>query len=294
MAKPAISDPAEAADVSDSAVAGPASSASSASDAAGSAPSSDPPATEDAAESSPRANARSQVGSAPAHPLMASVPCNPSVWAPVMEVAFSSRFPDEPLFESPLELEEFFRAHSPSPPPSPDAAVERYASSNPGSRQPGFHLRSILKDRSAGDSFPLVEPPQKPTRDDPAMRPVSPASPADPDKSDSACLSPAYSKTNSSLSSCTPSPPRTPVPPGFRPDGLMEARIPSRPSADFRRVRLFRRLGAPFQVTRLPRLLVRHARWPKTSPPQRRWPNCGVFFNVKSALAGTTRRIKLG
>ncbi|KAE8988794.1 hypothetical protein PR003_g22909 [Phytophthora rubi] len=232
MAKPAVSDPAEAAHVSDSAVAGPASSASSASGAAGSAPSSDPPATEDAAESSPRANDRSQVGSAPARPLMAPVPCNPLVWAPVMEVAFSSRSPDEPLFESPLELEEFFRAHSPSPPPSPDAAAEPDASSNPDSQRPGFQLRSILKDRSAGDSFPLVEPPQQPTRDDPAMRPVSPASPADPDRSGSPCLSPAYSKTNSSLSSCTPSPPRTPVPPGFRPDGLMEAGIPSRPSAD--------------------------------------------------------------
>ncbi|KAE8967628.1 hypothetical protein PF011_g27486, partial [Phytophthora fragariae] len=123
-------------------------------------------------------------------------------------------------------------AHSPSPPPSPDAAAEPGASSNPDSQRPGFQLRSILKDRSAGDSFPLVEPPQEPTRDDPAMRPVSPASPADPDKSGSPCSSPAYSKTNSSLSSCTPSPPRTPVPPGFRPDGLMEAGIPSRPSTD--------------------------------------------------------------
>ncbi|KAE8959469.1 hypothetical protein PR001_g30705, partial [Phytophthora rubi] len=232
MAKPAVSDPAEAAHVSDSAVAGPASSASSASDAAGSAPSGDPPATEDAAESSPHANDRSQVGSAPARPLMAPVPCNPSVWAPVMEVAFSSRFPNEPLFESPPELEEFFRAHSPSPPPSLDAAVEPDVSSTPGPQRPGFQLRSILKDRSAGDSFPLVEPSQEPTRDDPAMRPVSPASPAEPDKSGSPCSSPAYSKTNSSLASCTPSPPRTPVPPGFRPDGLMEAGIPSRPSAD--------------------------------------------------------------
>ncbi|KAE8988304.1 hypothetical protein PF011_g19225, partial [Phytophthora fragariae] len=228
MVKPAVSDPAEAAHVSDSAVAYPASSASSASGAAGSAPPSDPPATEDAAESSPCANDRSQVDSAPARPLMAPVPCNPSVWAPVMEVAFSSRFPDEPLFESPLELEEFFRAHSPSPPPSPDAAVEPDVSSTPGPQRPGFQLRSILKDRSAGDSFPLVEPSQEPTRDDPAMRPVSPASPADPDKSGSPCSSPAYSKTNSSLSSCTPSPPRTPVPPA----GLMEAGIPSRPSAD--------------------------------------------------------------
>ncbi|KAE9080683.1 hypothetical protein PF010_g20177 [Phytophthora fragariae] len=61
MAKPAVSDPAEAAHVSDSAVAGPASSASSASGAAGSAPSGDPPATEDAAESSSHANGRSQV-----------------------------------------------------------------------------------------------------------------------------------------------------------------------------------------------------------------------------------------
>ncbi|KAE9267633.1 hypothetical protein PR003_g31712, partial [Phytophthora rubi] len=208
MVKPAVSDPAEAAHVSDSAVAYPASSASSASGAAGSAPPNDPPATEDAAESSPRANDRSQVDSAPARPLMAPVPCNPSVWAPVMEVAFSSRFPDEPLFESPLELEEFFRAHSPSPPPSPDAAVEPDVSSTPGPQRPGFQLRSILKDRSAGDSFPLVEPSQEPTRDDPAMRPVSPASPADPDKSGS------------------------PLPPGFRPDGLMEAGIPSRPSAD--------------------------------------------------------------
>ncbi|KAE9320241.1 hypothetical protein PR003_g17765 [Phytophthora rubi] len=232
MAKPAIADPAEAAHVSDSAVAGPASSASSASGAAGSAPSSDPPATEDAAESSPRATDRSQVGSAPARPLMAPIPCNPSVWAPVMGVAFSSRFPDEPLFESPLELEEFFRAHSPSPPPSPDAAAEPDASSNPDSQRPGFQLRSILKDRSAGDSFPLVGPPQEPTRDDPAMRPVSPASPSDPDQSGSACPSPAYSKTNSSLSSCTPSPPHTPVPPGFRPDGLMEAGIPRQPTAD--------------------------------------------------------------
>ncbi|KAE8969981.1 hypothetical protein PF011_g26592 [Phytophthora fragariae] len=62
------------------------------------------------------------------------------------------------------------------------------------------------------------------------MRPVSPASPAEPE--DSTCPSPAYSKTNSSLLSCTPSPPRTPVPPGFRPDGLMEAEIPRQPSAD--------------------------------------------------------------
>ncbi|KAE8888644.1 hypothetical protein PF007_g23276 [Phytophthora fragariae] len=147
-----------------------------------------------------------------------------------MGVAFSSRFPDDPLFESPLELEEFFRVHSPSPPPSPDVAAEPGASSNPDSQRPGFQLRSILKDRSAGDSFPLVEPPQEPTRDDPAMRPVSPASPAEPE--DSTCPSPAYSKTNSSLSSCTPSPPRTPVPPGFRPDGLMEAGIPRQPSAD--------------------------------------------------------------
>ncbi|KAE9270559.1 hypothetical protein PF001_g28753, partial [Phytophthora fragariae] len=208
MAKPAVSDPAEVAHVSDSAVAGPASSASYASDAASSAPSSDPPAAEDAAKSSPRFNDRSQVGSAPARPLMAPVPCNPSVWAPVMGVAFSSRFPDEPLFESPLELEEFFRAHSPSPPSSPDAAVDPDVSSTPGSQRPGFQLRSILKDRSAGDSFPLVEPSQEPTRDDPAMRPVSPASPADPDKSGS------------------------PLPPGFRPDGLMEAGIPSRPSTD--------------------------------------------------------------
>ncbi|KAE8957088.1 hypothetical protein PR002_g31281 [Phytophthora rubi] len=61
MAKPAVSDPAEAAHVSDSAVAGPASSASSASGAAGSTPSSDPPATEDAAVSSPRTTDRSQV-----------------------------------------------------------------------------------------------------------------------------------------------------------------------------------------------------------------------------------------
>ncbi|KAE8966667.1 hypothetical protein PR001_g28330 [Phytophthora rubi] len=194
------------------------------------APSSDPPATEDAAESSPRTNDRSQVGSVPARPLLAPVPCNPSVWAPVMGVAFSSRFPDEPLFESPLELEESFRVHSPSPPPSPDVAAEPGASSNPDSQRPGFQLRSILKDRSAGDSFPLVEPPQGPTRDDPAMRPISPASPAEPE--DSTCPSPAYSKTNSSLSSCTPSPPRTPVPPGFRPDGLMEAGIPRQPSAD--------------------------------------------------------------
>ncbi|KAE8875642.1 hypothetical protein PF010_g27188 [Phytophthora fragariae] len=61
MAKPAVSDPAEVAHVSDSAVAGPASSASYASDAASSAPSSDPPAAEDAAKSSPRFNDRSQV-----------------------------------------------------------------------------------------------------------------------------------------------------------------------------------------------------------------------------------------
>ncbi|KAE9175504.1 hypothetical protein PF005_g25371 [Phytophthora fragariae] len=226
MAEPAVSDPVEAAHVSDSAATGSASSASLASDATGSAPASDPPAAVGAAESSPRANARSQVGSAPARRPMAPVPCNPSVWAPVIGVAFGSRYPDEPLFESALELEEFFRAQSPSPPSSPDALPDAEP------RRSGFRLRSIMKDRSAGDSFPLVEPPQEPTHDDPAMRPVSPASPTDPDKKDSACSSPAYSKTNSSLSSCTPSPPRTPVPPGFRPDGLMEAGIPRRPSAD--------------------------------------------------------------
>ncbi|KAE8995656.1 hypothetical protein PF011_g16232 [Phytophthora fragariae] len=147
----------------------------------------------------------------------------------VLAMTLVARYPDEPLFESALELEEFFRAQSPSPPPSPDVPD---ASSSLEANRPGFHLRSILKDHSAGDSFPLVEPLQEPTRDDPAMRPVSPASPADPDKHDSACSSPAYSKTNSSLLSCTPSPPHPQVPPGFRPDGLMEAGIPSRPSTD--------------------------------------------------------------
>ncbi|KAE9029106.1 hypothetical protein PR003_g11734 [Phytophthora rubi] len=147
-----------------------------ASGTADSAPASDPPAAADSAESSPRADARGQVGSAPARLPFAPVPCNPSVWAPVIGVVFSSRYPDETLFESALELEEFFRAKSPSPPSSPDAPD---ASSSSESRRLGFYLRSILKDRSAEDSFPLVEPPQEPTRDDPAMRPVSPASPAD-------------------------------------------------------------------------------------------------------------------
>ncbi|KAE8983119.1 hypothetical protein PR003_g24385 [Phytophthora rubi] len=151
MAKPAVS--AEPAHVGDSAATGSASSAPLASGTADSVPASDPPAAADAAVSSPRADARSQVGSAPARLPMAPVPCNPSVWAPVLEVAFSSRFPGEPLLESALELEEFFRAQSPSPPPLPDAAVEPEASSNPGSQRPGFQLRSILKDRSAGDSI---------------------------------------------------------------------------------------------------------------------------------------------
>ncbi|KAE8969262.1 hypothetical protein PF001_g23893 [Phytophthora fragariae] len=110
MVQPAVSDSAEPAHVGDSAATGSASSAPLASSPADPAPASDPPAATDAAESNPRADTRSQVGSPPARLPMAPVPCNPSVWAPVMEVAFSSRFPDEPLFESPLELEEFFRA----------------------------------------------------------------------------------------------------------------------------------------------------------------------------------------
>ncbi|KAE9018508.1 hypothetical protein PR002_g13087 [Phytophthora rubi] len=232
MAKPAVSDSAEPAHVGDSAATGSASSTPPASGAAGSVPAADTPAAVDASEPSPRDDSRGQVGPASARPLLAPVPCDPWVWAPVIGIASGPRFPDEPLFESALEVEEFFRAQSPTPPPSPDAPVGPDASLDSNSTRPGFHLRSILKDRSAEDPFPLVEPPQDPPRDDPAMRPVSPASPADADPHVSACSSPAYSKTNSSLSSCTPSPPRTPVPPGIKPDGLMEAGIPSRPFAD--------------------------------------------------------------
>ncbi|KAE9017749.1 hypothetical protein PF011_g6569 [Phytophthora fragariae] len=232
MAKPAVSDSAEPAHVGDSAATGSASSTPPASGAAGSVAAADTPAAVDASEPSPRDDSRGQVGSASARPLLAPVPCHPWVWAPVIGIASGPRFPDEPLFESALELEEFFRAQSPTPPPSPDAPVGPDASLDSNSTRPGFHLRSILKDRAAEDPFPLVEPPQDPPRDDPAMRPVSPASPADADPHVSACSSPAYSKTNSSLSSCTPSPPRTPVPPGIKLDGLMEAGIPSRPFAD--------------------------------------------------------------
>ncbi|KAE8959923.1 hypothetical protein PR001_g30553 [Phytophthora rubi] len=123
MAKPAVSDSAEPAHVSDSAAIGSASSAPLASGTADSAPASDPPAAADAAKSSLRADARSRVGSAPARLPLAPVPCNPAIWAPVVGVASGVRYPDEPLFESALELEEFFRAQSPSPPPSPDVLV---------------------------------------------------------------------------------------------------------------------------------------------------------------------------
>ncbi|KAE8981961.1 hypothetical protein PF004_g23062 [Phytophthora fragariae] len=41
----------------------------------------------------------------------------------VLALMLVARYPDESLFESALELEEFFRAQSPSPPPSPDALV---------------------------------------------------------------------------------------------------------------------------------------------------------------------------
>ncbi|KAE9192340.1 hypothetical protein PF004_g21338 [Phytophthora fragariae] len=121
MAKPAVSDSAEPAHVGDSAATGSASSTPPASGAAGSVAAADTPAAVDASEPSPRDDSRGQVGSASARPLLAPVPCHPWVWAPVIGIASGPRFPDEPLFESALELEEFFRAQSPTPPPSPDA-----------------------------------------------------------------------------------------------------------------------------------------------------------------------------
>ncbi|GMF40703.1 unnamed protein product [Phytophthora fragariaefolia] len=83
----------------------------------------------------------------------------------------------------------------------------------------------------AGDS--LRSPPE-PSRDDPAMRPVSPASPIGsppevPSPGGSPVSSVARSDIYSPLSTPSPSPPRASVPPGFRLDGLLEAGVPPLP-----------------------------------------------------------------
>ncbi|GMF16007.1 unnamed protein product [Phytophthora fragariaefolia] len=162
-------------------------------------------------------------------PPMVLVPCSGSLRAPLVEVAAGPPFPDAPPFESAEELDEFFQHASPKSAPTDSATSSREGLSTPP-RTP----RSIFRRRLNEKPFPIVEPPLKPSLDDPAVRPVSPASPIGsptevPSPGGSPVSSVALSHIYSPLSTPSPSPPRASVPPGFRPDGLLETGMPPLP-----------------------------------------------------------------
>ncbi|GMF57404.1 unnamed protein product [Phytophthora fragariaefolia] len=148
-----------------------------------------------------------------------------------LEVAAGPRFPEARPFESAEELDEFFQQASPTSAPADSAT-----SSGEGLPTPPRTPRSIFRRRLGEKPFPIVESPPKPSRDDPAMRPVSPASPiGSPTEvsspGGSSVSSVARSEIYSPLSTPSPSPPRASVPPGFRPDELLEAGVPSLPES---------------------------------------------------------------
>ncbi|GMF49081.1 unnamed protein product [Phytophthora fragariaefolia] len=160
---------------------------------------------------------------------MVSLPCSVSLRAPLVEVAAGPRFQDAPPFESAEELDEFFQQASPKSAPTDSAT-----SSGEGLSTPPRTPRSTFRRRLDEKPFPIVESPPKPSRDDPATRPVSPASPIGsppevPSPGGSPVSSVARSDIYSPLSTPSPSPPRASVPPGFRPDGLLEAGVPPLP-----------------------------------------------------------------
>ncbi|GMF62276.1 unnamed protein product [Phytophthora fragariaefolia] len=160
---------------------------------------------------------------------MALLPCSVSLRAPLVEVVVGPRFPDARPFESAEELDEFFQQVSPTSAPADSAT-----SSGEGLSTPPRTPRSIFRRRLGEKPFPIVESPPKPSWDDPAMHPVSPASPIGsptevPSPGGSPVSSVARREIYSPLSTPSLSPPRASVPPGFRPDGLLEAGVPPLP-----------------------------------------------------------------
>ncbi|GMF34929.1 unnamed protein product [Phytophthora fragariaefolia] len=162
-------------------------------------------------------------------PPMVSLPCSVSLRAPLVEGAAGPRFPDAPPLEPAEELDEFFQQASPKSAPTDSAT-----SSGEGLSTPPRTPRSIFRRRLDEKPFPIVESPPKPSLDDPAMHPASPASPIGsppevPSPGGSPVSSVARSDIYSPLSTPSPSPLRASVPPGFRPDGLLEAGVPPLP-----------------------------------------------------------------
>ncbi|GMF27703.1 unnamed protein product [Phytophthora fragariaefolia] len=160
---------------------------------------------------------------------MVSLPCSVSLRSPLVEVAAGPRFPDAPPFESAEELDEFFQQASPKSAPTDSAT-----SPGEGLSTPPRTPRSIFRRRLDEKPFPSVESPPKLSLDAPVMHPVSPASPIGsptevPSPGGSPVSSVAWGDIYSPLSTPSPSPPRASVPPGFRPDGLLEAGVPPLP-----------------------------------------------------------------
>ncbi|GMF46767.1 unnamed protein product [Phytophthora fragariaefolia] len=136
---------------------------------------------------------------------------------------------DDSLSSPSKELDEFFQQASPTSAPTDSAT-----SLGEGLSTPPRTPRSIVRRRLDEKPFPIVLSPPKPSLDDPAMRPVSPASPIGshpevPSPGGSPVSSVARSDIYSPLSAPSPSPPRASVPPRFRPDGLLEAGVPPLP-----------------------------------------------------------------
>ncbi|GMF20088.1 unnamed protein product [Phytophthora fragariaefolia] len=162
---------------------------------------------------------------------MVSLPCSVGLRAPLVEVAAGPRFPEAPPFESAEELDAFFQQASPT-----SAPADSVTSSGEGLSTPPRTPRSIFRRRLDEKPFRIVESPPKPSLDDPATRPVPPASPIGsppevPSPGESPVSSVARSEIYSPLSTPSPSPPRASVPPGFRPDGLLEAGVPPLPES---------------------------------------------------------------
>ncbi|GMF54764.1 unnamed protein product [Phytophthora fragariaefolia] len=160
---------------------------------------------------------------------MVSLPCSVSLGAPLVEVAAGPRFPEARPFESAEELDEFFQQASPTSAPTASATSSGEGLSTPPRTPPPIFRRRLNE-----KPFPIVESPPKPSLDDPAMRPVSPASPIGsppevPSPGGSPVSSVARSDIYPPLPTPSPSPPRASVPPGFRPDGLLEAGVPPLP-----------------------------------------------------------------
>ncbi|KAG7381262.1 hypothetical protein PHYPSEUDO_006267 [Phytophthora pseudosyringae] len=170
------------------------------------------------------------------YPPLCSVPSSKRLKAPAIGVAAGPRFPDAPLFESPEELDGFLQRLSPSPDRAEASSRDPRKRRVPPAKPPEPSPRSILRVRSGTSEIPSPTDPVRQTRrrtDDPAMQPVSPSSPdIDDAQAESPCSSPARSEAYSPLRTPTPSPPKSSVPAGFRPDGLMTAEVPPASSAE--------------------------------------------------------------